>query len=106
MLQIERTVIAKHCSEENAGDEKLSTKEVIQHQKTEINIRHANQSCFKGKIMNMGKDGQTLVLKEVTKRLNESNIDRMAISMSSNGCGHLFSMRAKFSHGKGHAMDE
>ena len=50
--------------------------------------------------MNMGKDVQVLVLKEVTKRLNESNIDHMAIAMSINARENLFSMLANFSHGK------
>ena len=51
--------------------------------------------------MNMCKDGQALVIKKVTKRLNEGNIDRVAISMSSDGCENLFIMLVKFSHGKG-----
>ena len=39
------------------------------------------------------------MIKEVTKRLNERNIDRVAIAMSSNGFENLFSMIVKFSHG-------
>ena len=31
MLQMQRTVIAKHCSEEKAYDTKLSAKEVPRH---------------------------------------------------------------------------
>ena len=50
--------------------------------------------------MNMGKDVQVLVLKEVIKRLNESNIDSVAITMSSNARENLFSILANFSHGK------
>ena len=100
MLQIQRKVISKHRPEEKACDTKLSDKEWLYHYKSEINTRHDKQSRLKGKIMNMGKDGQDLVLKEVTKRLNESNVDRVAIAMSSNGCENLFSMLAKCSLGK------
>ena len=48
----------------------------------------------------MGKDRQVLVLKEVTKRLNKSGIDRVAISISSNGCENLFIVLDNYSHGK------
>ena len=37
---------------------------------------------------------------EITKRLDESNIDRVALAMSSNDCENFFGMLVKYSHGK------
>jgi hypothetical protein len=50
--------------------------------------------------MSMGAVGQKQVYKEITKRLNESNIDRVALALSSNDCKNYFGMLTKYSHGK------
>ena len=48
----------------------------------------------------MGEHGKALVLKEFNKRLIESDVDRVVIAMSRNGCEIFFRMLSKFSHRK------
>ncbi|KAL7531548.1 hypothetical protein ACHAWF_003815 [Thalassiosira exigua] len=50
--------------------------------------------------MSMGVIGQEKVRCEITSRLNETNIDRVAIVFSGNHCENFYSILAKFSHGK------
>ena len=67
---------------------------------TEILQAYVKVSHFNGKIMSMDKKGQATCYQEITKRLDESNIDRVALAMSSNDCGNFFGMLVKYSHGK------
>jgi len=50
--------------------------------------------------MSLGKKGQATCYQENTKRLDESNIDRVALAMSSNDCENFVGMLLKYSHGK------
>ena len=105
MLQMQRKVIAKHCSKDKACGTKLADKELLYHFKSDANARCPKQSRFKGKIMNMGKDGQVLVFKEVTKRLNENNIDRVVIAISSDNRENYLACLSSFLMTKGCTMD-
>ena len=61
---------------------------------------YAKFSRFNGKIISTDKRGQDAVYKEISKRLDVSNIDRVALAMSRNDCENFFDMLAKYSHGK------
>ena len=50
--------------------------------------------------MSMSEKGVAIVNQEISKRINYLNIDRMALTYSSNNCENFFGMLAKFSHGK------
>ena len=50
--------------------------------------------------MSMSGAGAALVICEISKRIDRFNIDRVALTYSSNNCENFFGMLAKFSHGK------
>ena len=102
MIQQKQIHIAQyqtdHPSQE--GAEELSDKDIFILLRNNINEAYAAKSRFKGKVMSMGTVGQKQVYKEITKRLNESNIDRVALALSSNDCENYFGMLTEYSHGK------
>ena len=75
-------------------------KDILRLHKQDIRKEYAKVSRFSGKAMSMGKIGQQTVYREITKRLNEGNIDRVSLAMSSNDCENYFGLLSKFSHGK------
>ena len=80
-------------------DDKSSAAEILKGHRHKILLAYAKVSRFNGKMMSMDKRDQDTVYKEITKRLDASNIDRVALAMSSNDCENFFGMLAKYSHG-------
>ena len=74
--------------------------EVLNMFNKDINLEYAKISRFNGKVISMGKEGQAICYSEITKRLDETNIDRTAMSLSSNDCENFFGMITRYSHGK------
>ena len=101
MVRLERHFIAKYRVEfEGTANEKVSDEDIIRMHKQDILREYAKLARFHGEVMSMGKKGQEKVANEIFKRLDETNINRVAMSLSSNGCENFFSMLVKFSHGK------
>ena len=50
--------------------------------------------------MSMGENGRAQVYKEISKRLDDRNIDRVAMALSSNACENFYGMLTKYTHGK------
>ena len=101
MIQLRRHFIARYRTEfQDKDEDEVSNKEILRLHKQDIAREYARVSRFKGKVMSMGKVGQQRVYKEITTRLNASNIDRVALVLSSNDCENFFGMLAKYSHGK------
>ena len=51
-------------------------------------------------IISTNKCSRDTIYKEITKRSNTRNIDRVALAMSSNDCDKFFGMLVNKSHGK------
>ncbi|KAL7545104.1 hypothetical protein ACHAWF_008471 [Thalassiosira exigua] len=98
MLKLERHVVCKFRAENS--DSKLTRSEILDKHRGDITKAYVETSRFNGKVMSMGKSGQETCYKEISKRLDESNIDRVAATMTSNGCENFFGMLSKYSHGK------
>ena len=65
-----------------------------------IVARYCGSSRFKGKSMDLSLAGQDTLIKIITARLGEVNIDAVSKILSSNCCENYFSVLTKFSHGK------
>jgi len=97
-VQLERHFVAKYNVE--FPEKKATQEEIKEDHRSDILQEYAKISRFNGKVMSMGKRGQDTVYKEITKRLDATNIDRVALAMSGNDCENVFGMLAKYSHGK------
>ena len=102
MIQLQRHFIAKDRVEfpTEDGEDEVPMKDILRLHKQGIRKEYAKAFRFSGKAMSMGKIGQQTVYREITKRLNEGNIDRVSLAMSSNDCENYFGLLSKFSHGK------
>lgn len=98
MKKLERHAIARYKVEFPQCTE--TDEWMLDNQRQIIFESFAKQSRFNGKVMSMSERGQATVFKEISKRLDSSNIDRVAMTMSSNDCENFFGMIAKYSHGK------
>ena len=79
------------------------------HPKSRTHILEANQhkvdeenaeTRFSGMSMSIGKKGRAKLKNKICNRLDENNIDRVALCMSSNRCANNFSVLVKFTCGK------
>ena len=95
--QIENHYVCKHRVEK---DDAKSREEILAANEHKINEDYAKRSRFSGMAMSMGKKGRAKLQSEVTKRLDEKNIDRVARCMSSNRCENYFSVLVKYTCGK------
>jgi len=77
-------------------DSKSTNSEILQDHFKEILEEYVKVSRFNGKVMLMGKKGQATCYEQITKRLDASNIDRVAMTMSSKDCEKKFGMLANF----------
>ena len=99
MVRLGRHCLAKFRVE--CPESKATNEEILLNHKKDILQAYVKVSRFNGKIiMSMGKKGQATCYQEITKRLDESNIGRVALAMSSNDCKNFFGMLVKYSHGK------
>lgn len=55
---------------------------------------------FEGKYMDLSQNGMAVLEKEIKKRFNEKNIDKLAEMACSNSCEAFYSVLTKFSEGK------
>jgi hypothetical protein len=78
----------------------LSEEEIVELRAADISKDHAKNGRFNGKHMSMGVKSQSKVIEVVSKRLDLSNIDRVATGSSSNRCENMFSKLSKWTHGK------
>jgi RNA-binding protein YhbY len=100
-LQTECHHVAKFHAERPAGSATVKSREEIIHDnRKEINKDYASKARFKGKQMSMGKAAREKVYQEINKRLDATNIDKVAIAMSSNKCENFFSVLTKYTQGK------
>eukprot|EP00985_Skeletonema_marinoi_P018417 scaffold10289_cov75-Skeletonema_marinoi.AAC.1 len=81
-------------------DSELTDEQIIELHTDAIAKLHAENGRFRGKHMSMGKEGQQVVMHEITKRLDFNSIDRVATLSSSNRCENYFGVVAKYTHGK------
>ena len=98
MIKLQRYAVARHCAE--TGDKVTNAAEILPQYSKEVLVKYANESRFQGKSMSMSPAGVAAVNHEISKRLNDSNIDRVALTYSSNNCENFFGMLTKYSHGK------
>ena len=61
-----------------------------------VDEEYADKSQFSGMSMSMGKKRRAKLKNEICKRLDEKNIDRVALCMNSNRCKNYFSVLVKF----------
>ena len=73
MVRLRRHCLAKFRVE--CPESKDTNEEILLNHKKEILQAYGKVSRFNGKIMSMGKKGQATCYQEITKRLDESNID-------------------------------
>ena len=101
-LRLQNHHYAKYCTEheDDVKEKKLTYKQIIVLREDKINEDYARQSRFKGMTMSISNIGRAKIRKEITKRLDKKNIDRVALAMSSNGCENFFSRVIKFTSGK------
>lgn len=78
----------------------LSEEEIVELRAADISKDHAKNGRFNGKHMSMGVKSQSKVIEVLSKRLDLSNIDRVATGSSSNRCENMFSKLSKWTHGK------
>ena len=92
MIRLHRHFVAKFRVEN--PDSKATNSEILQDHRKEILEEYVKVAWFNGKVMSMGKRGQATCYEQITKRLDASNIDRVAMAMSSNDCENFFGMLA------------
>ena len=76
MIKIQRHFVAMYRVHSPTSE--ATNDEVLNMFKKGINL----VSRFNGKVVSMGKEGQAICYNEITKRLDETNIDRTAMSLS------------------------
>jgi hypothetical protein len=66
----------------------------------EVSRKYAESARFKGKQLSLNEQAIRKVSKIITSRVNETNVDRLAKSMSSNSCENFFGQLTKHTEGK------
>ena len=80
MIKIQRHFVAMYRVHSPTSE--ATNDEVLNMFNKDINLEYAKISRFNGKVISMGKEGQAICYSEITKRLDETNIDRTAMSLS------------------------
>ena len=89
-----------YCKHKVEVDDQKMRTETLALCQDEIDEDYANKSCFSGMSMSMGMKGHAKLMYAITKRLDMINIDRDALTMSSNRCKNYFSVLVTFTCGK------
>lgn len=97
--QTENKHFARHKTI-HGDDDNMTRDEILEKYEDKIDEEYAEKARFRGMSMSMGKSGRIKVKGEITKRLDENNIDRVALAMSSNRCENFFSVLVKYTCGK------
>ena len=99
--RIENHHVCKYRAEkQDKQKEPKSRSQILAFNEQKIDEDYAANSRFSGISMSMGKKGRAKLKQEITKRLDEKNIDRVARCMSSNRCENYFSVLVKYTCGK------
>ncbi len=85
VVQLWRHFIAKNKTEFK-GETVISDKEILCIHEKDKMTEYAGVAHVNIKAMSMGEVGQRKVANEIFKRIDHSNIDKVAMTMLSNGC--------------------